>query len=555
MKAGLNHVLGCMTVVLGALACVTSIPSPAAPQQGWWSDRGPVIPHEGFPSDCSLCHEGDDWHSIRADFEFDHFEETGEPLLGAHAAAECLRCHNDRGPIKVFAGRGCEGCHEDLHRGQLGRDCALCHDERSWDPLERLAFHDRTRLPLMGAHAATPCWSCHAGAEVGEFSRADPNCETCHLLTIAESVSPNHVALGWTSECDRCHVATRWESGDYEHPAFVLAGTHVVTDCIGCHSGAVYEGTPDECVLCHNDEYQRAPEHLAVGFSTTCEECHSEVTWSAVTGFTHPGISSSCDACHLEDDFLNTTEPDHQEMDFPMTCEDCHNYLAWIPGHFDHAGIVNKCDECHQDDADAVMEPSHEYFPPLCEECHNTIQWKFLNFDHNSVVDGCSECHIADYNTSTMPDHAFMGFEMTCENCHEYPTWTTIDPIVAAPQGERLFSHENIRSSCTRCHVDEYRRTTKPDHRAARFGRNCENCHGTHTWSGAQFPHRFPIQSGRHAGLRCTECHPNARNFRGGTTCTNCHDHSERQMAKSHARVRSYSFRDSACLRCHPDGH
>ena len=70
------------------------------PRQGWDSSKlGPVIPHDSFPSACSLCHVGGSWTEIRDDFEFDHLAETGVPLNGAHAEATCLRCHNDRGPV------------------------------------------------------------------------------------------------------------------------------------------------------------------------------------------------------------------------------------------------------------------------------------------------------------------------------------------------------------------------------------------------------------------------------------------------------------------------
>ena len=64
--------------------------------QDWNKGRGPVVPHDTFPADCRLCHEGSGWNHIRADFRFDHLKETGVALDGAHQQAECLRCHNDR---------------------------------------------------------------------------------------------------------------------------------------------------------------------------------------------------------------------------------------------------------------------------------------------------------------------------------------------------------------------------------------------------------------------------------------------------------------------------
>ena len=102
-------------------ACTTLTPGPSrAGRHRWWAALGPVIPHDTFPADCTLCHLGSEWQELVPDFEFDHAAETGVPLTGAHAEARCLRCHNDRGPVDAFVRQGCAGCHEDIHRGTLG---------------------------------------------------------------------------------------------------------------------------------------------------------------------------------------------------------------------------------------------------------------------------------------------------------------------------------------------------------------------------------------------------------------------------------------------------
>lgn len=83
------------------------------PRQGWSEEWGPIVPHETFPGDCSICHVPDRWDVLKEDFAFDHEKETGHPLTGAHGRAACLRCHNDRGPVAAYAARGCAGCHVD----------------------------------------------------------------------------------------------------------------------------------------------------------------------------------------------------------------------------------------------------------------------------------------------------------------------------------------------------------------------------------------------------------------------------------------------------------
>ena len=189
------------------VACVSQV-SESVQLHGWWQGLGPVLPHDSFPSDCSLCHEGSDWQSLRDDFVFDHEDQTGVALEGAHDGARCLRCHTDRGPVTVFAARGCVGCHEDIHVGQLGPSCDDCHDQRSWQPYEQVELHDHRRFPLYGIHAATACWRCHPGAEVGRFVPTDPECVSCHRSDLARTT--NHVGLGWINRCDRCHFPSAW---------------------------------------------------------------------------------------------------------------------------------------------------------------------------------------------------------------------------------------------------------------------------------------------------------------------------------------------------------
>lgn len=196
-----------------ALACIATR-SQRGPRHGWSSGLGVVVPHDTFPADCDMCHVGGDWQELAPSFSFDHEAETGVPLEGAHSRAQCLRCHNDRGPVAEFAARGCAGCHEEVHLGQLGRDCTKCHGESTWNPIGQIALHDRTRFPLLGVHRATACRRCHPGAEVGKFVPADTECVTCHRDDLARALNPNHVNLGFVDQCDRCHQPTTWNQAE-----------------------------------------------------------------------------------------------------------------------------------------------------------------------------------------------------------------------------------------------------------------------------------------------------------------------------------------------------
>ena len=195
------------------LACAVDRPRSAVVHR-WWSGLGPVLPHDDFPGDCTLCHVGSSWSTLREDFLFDHEQETGVALVGAHTEAQCLRCHNDRGPVAFFAARGCVGCHEDVHQGGLGTRCTDCHDESSWLPRGQFELHYQTRFPLVGAHAETSCRRCHPGFEVGIFQPIDTRCEACHQSDLQRTT--NHIGLGWVDRCDRCHLPTTWTQVQFE---------------------------------------------------------------------------------------------------------------------------------------------------------------------------------------------------------------------------------------------------------------------------------------------------------------------------------------------------
>lgn len=197
------------------LACALDRQAALEPHR-WWAGLGPVLPHDTFPADCGLCHLGDDWWTLREDFRFDHGAETGVPLHGAHAAAGCLSCHNDRGPVAVFASQGCAGCHEDVHRGSLENTCESCHTEQTWQPFGQVERHGRTRFPLIGVHAVTACRRCHTGAEVGVFLPAPADCAACHQADLAQALNPNHLGLGWVDNCDRCHLPTSWNQAELD---------------------------------------------------------------------------------------------------------------------------------------------------------------------------------------------------------------------------------------------------------------------------------------------------------------------------------------------------
>lgn len=355
-------------------ACLVNLPEGKGPAHSWWQGHGPVIPHETFPLACDECHLPGSWNELREDFSFDHAKETGIPLEGAHDRAQCLRCHNDRGPVNEFAARGCRGCHEDRHQGRLGSDCSACHGQVDWSVREAIAQHDQTRFPLVGAHAAAGCFACHPGAEVGQYDRAPIECFACHAQDYAGAMSPDHRAQGWSRDCQDCHSPVGWRGAWFAHNQFPLVGAHGTASCADCHAGEVYAGTPQECVACHLDAYTgtTSPNHSQVGFSQDCQSCHSPFGWEGTT-WSHPWpltgahAGADCLACHSPGDFSvlgpdcvdchladynGTTSPNHSRIGFSQDCQRCHSPFGWESGNFSHRfprdhGKASGCSSCH----------------------------------------------------------------------------------------------------------------------------------------------------------------------------------------------------------------
>lgn len=81
--------------------------------------------HKGsMGDDCARCHTPNGWRI----WEFDHGQETGFALTGAHTKQPCAACHK-RPAQEVQVNSSCAYCHshDDVHLGQYGTQCQRCH--------------------------------------------------------------------------------------------------------------------------------------------------------------------------------------------------------------------------------------------------------------------------------------------------------------------------------------------------------------------------------------------------------------------------------------------
>jgi len=316
------------------------------PRQGWNEKKwGPMVPHTTFPGDCGICHLPDRWDKLKEVFSFDHFAETGYRLEGTHEQAACLRCHNDRGPVKAYVARGCSGCHLDPHASTLGLECTRCHSQVSWVPIGLVSEHARTRFPLAGAHAIATCESCHEGAAAGQFRGAPTQCEACHRDDLARATNPNHLANGWTTNCQKCHQPSGWNQAFINHDFFPLVGGHSGLDCTQCHVGGIFTGLSPDCFSCHNADYQTAPNHVSGNYSRDCTQCHSINAWVPAS---------------INHTFFPLSGPHN------LSCVDCHTTGSVY---------VFSCIDCHDHRIDRMADKHDEvagytYSSQACFQCH-----------------------------------------------------------------------------------------------------------------------------------------------------------------------------------------
>jgi hypothetical protein len=173
---------------------------------------------------------------------------------------------------------------------------------------------------------------------------------TCHLNDFKGTTNPNHVSAGFPQQCDVCHSTAAWSPATFNHnnTAFPLTGAHTTVACASCHVNNNYTTVPTDCYSCHKLDYSGTtnPNHVSVGFPTTCATCHSTTSWLGATfnhtwfNMNHGGANGICATCH--------TNPNDYTV---FQCTNCHTQ-ARTDGEHQHVGgyVYNSvnCYGCHR---------------------------------------------------------------------------------------------------------------------------------------------------------------------------------------------------------------
>ena len=452
-------VLPCLAVVCMVISILMSTSlhtAEASELEKWLIMPGPVVlSHAETESACENCH---DPLSDKPQFEL---------CVGCHTAVgdDLKGKHGFHGRLPEAQQSECADCHTDHE----GRDMTIVNlDETTFD-------HWLTDFALGGEHVSVACDDCHVRGK--KHSDAATACIDCHRAD-----DPHGGLLG--QECGSCHNASDWFATDFNHNAttFPLTGMHAGVSCTACHVSSTFSDFRDrggsDCVSCHRENDVHETRN-----GSDCASCHVVSSWRSVD-FVHekrtdvalpPGHETlACVACHtgdIHDELPRSCSGCHADQDphkgqLGLQCNSCHLASDWTAKiWFDHdlmsfplmgAHAAVACDQCHASaafhdaatdcvDCHANDDPHESAFGRQCDDCHNPSAWSSSQFDHD-----------------TQSSFALNGAhdEAACGDCHETPR----------QEGSP------VSADCYSCHRRE-------DPHFGRFGKRCDSCHNTSSFS------------------------------------------------------------------------
>ena len=574
------HKLAAGSAIYACLDCHKEIDARVSRRRGF---HGSVVSVTSTSKDCIGCHSehnGENFSLIHWGFSqkaFDH-KRTGYTLEGKHAELRCQQCHKsehvteaERATIKMkdlnrtFLGlsRDCVSCHEDKHRGQLGKNCLQCHTLNDWKTASGFD-HSKTKFPLSGSHTRLACEKCHkrqGGAEgnLKYIGLAFETCSSCHA-------DPHKGAF--KMDCASCHSNLTWKQllpgtiparFDHSKTKYPLTGKHAGVQCRDCHHGEAF-GQPlahDRCADCHSPDPHRG-QFRARKDGGACESCHTVegfkssqfgVAEHAATAYPLEGKHANvpCAKCHpplgaqtlykVKHDLCTDCHKDIHEGQFAQTpyhnqCEHCHSVRGFTPSSFSlprhtktqfpltGAHVAVPCTDCHQ----AKTPPGAGHAAPYhfaemsCTGCHEDPH-KGQFAERMNIAGprggaaGCEACHTTErWAEIERFDHSTTKFQLSgshraapCMGCHKPPNLELT---------MRNVSFRSAPTPCEGCHEDIHAgQFVKGDLKPG-----CAECHITRKWKPSLFDHEkqtiFPLKGG-HKDVACTACHKTKREVDG----------------------------------------
>jgi len=282
-------------------------------------------------------------------------------------------------------------------------------------------------------------------------------------------------------------------------PGKVIKGHAVLeSDCKNCHVAFKKSAQRELCLDCHDHRAVAADIAAGRGYhgrlkDTTCSACHTE----------HKGRDVNIAK-------LDEAAFDHTLTDFALRgghaaskvkCRDCH------APNVKFRDAPSDCHSCHKKD-----DVHKGGLGKACVNCHDDTSWKKIRFDHSKTDYPLDGCHV----------------NVECKACH-------IDN-----------RFKPTPKDCYSCHRGD---DNKKGHKGM-FGKKCESCHVTESWTASKFDHRrdtrYPLL-GKHRPLKCDACHKgDVYTEKLGNACIGCHAkddvHKDQQGQKCESCHSEYSW-------------
>ncbi len=376
------------------------------------TDSRSSIARKNIAATCSKCH---------ALIESVHLKVIRGELWEKkeHVLPACVDCHQPHKIRKVF-----------YTQGMADKDCLRCH-ERS----DLVSSKDGRSMVVNASelahskHLKTSCSQCHSGVNISRRRPCETlvqkvDCSTCHAEVGQQYQKSTHGQLVMNNDpngptCKECH-GTHAVKGkvDPNSPTFP---TRIPNLCARCHregqkAAMRYTGTQHD-IIEHYTESIHGKGLLKSGLTVTatCTDCH---TAHGVLPRTNPASSvnpknvpATCGRCHhgIQEQFMQSihaTMAGKSEKDLPV-CNDCHT--AHTIRRADVEGfkldIMTKCGRCHQKIAETYFDTYHGKVSQLgytktakCYDCHGAhdilpVSDARSHLSHDNVVSTCQKCH------------------------------------------------------------------------------------------------------------------------------------------------------------------
>jgi predicted thioesterase len=366
----------------------------------------PHLGASGYGKTCANCHGAGNAH---------HDATAGHQPT-------CAECHNGslaKAPSAAHATRStnCATCHNGMNLPS--GDCAACHVGNPGSGGPQIAYSKALACGDARCHGKI---ANHSGTPISAAA-----CTTCH--------ASHYETLG---ACTKCHT----DPQRFHHRTDKATA---LTDCVGCHNGAV----------------AAAPTAHA-SYGTNCATCH--------TGMNRP--SGDCLACH-----------DKPQGGVPavvftndLGCSDvrCHAKIVNHSGtpiraaactscHAAHYESLGACTTCHADPK--TFHHGTAKATPLaeCATCHDG---KIATAKQAHAGMSCASCHTG---------MAKPPVPVTCQKCHEAATFGETT-CTACHSATGMIGKETVHATdpaatvaCTTCHEAHYQDLGA-----------CSTCHGSH---------------------------------------------------------------------------